>query len=106
MKRGAVVCERYALGQTRETRWISFSMAKSISSTLIGAAIQDGLIASIDEPIVRTVAASERDKRGTALHGRRASMRRERRARLALAEAVRELGVPCESDRLLRAPRR
>ena len=55
LKRGAVVCERDPLGQTPETRWISFSMAKSISSTLIGAAIQDGLIASIDEPVVRTV---------------------------------------------------
>jgi CubicO group peptidase (beta-lactamase class C family) len=65
LKRGAVVCERYALGQTRETRWISFSMAKSISSTLVGAAIQDGLIASIDEPVVRTVP----DLRGSAYDG-------------------------------------
>jgi CubicO group peptidase (beta-lactamase class C family) len=55
MKRDAVVCERYALGQTRETPWISFSMAKSISSTLVGAAIHDGFIAGIDEPVVRTV---------------------------------------------------
>jgi len=65
LKHGAVVCERYALGQTRETRWISFSMAKSASSTLIGAAIQDGLIASIDEPVVRTVP----DLRGSAYDG-------------------------------------
>lgn len=65
LKGGAVVCERYALGQTRETRWISFSMAKSISSTLIGAAIQDGLIASIDEPVVRTVP----DLQGSAYDG-------------------------------------
>jgi len=65
LKRGAVVCERYSLGQTPETCWISFSMAKSISSTLIGAAIQDGLIASIDEPVVRTVP----DLRGSAYDG-------------------------------------
>ena len=29
LKRAEVVCERYAMGQTRETPWISFSMAKS-----------------------------------------------------------------------------
>lgn len=55
LKRGKVVCERYALGQARETPWISFSMAKSISSTLVGAAIHDGLIANIDEHVTRTV---------------------------------------------------
>jgi CubicO group peptidase (beta-lactamase class C family) len=55
LKRGRVVCERYALGQTPQTRWISFSMAKSISSTLIGAALQDGLIGTLEEPVVRTV---------------------------------------------------
>ena len=65
LKRGAVVCERYGLGQTPETPWISFSMAKSISSTLVGAAIQDGLIASIDEPVVRTVP----ELRGSAYEG-------------------------------------
>ena len=65
LKRGAVVCERYALGQTRETPWISFSMAKSISSTLVGAAIHDGLIAGIDEPVVRTVP----ELRGSAYDG-------------------------------------
>lgn len=65
LKRGEVVCERYALGQTRETPWISFSMAKSISSTLVGAAIEDGLIASLDEPVVRTVP----ELRGSAYEG-------------------------------------
>jgi len=65
VKRGAVVCERYSLGQTRETPWISFSMAKSISSTLVGAAIHDGFIAGIDEPVVRTVP----ELRGSAYDG-------------------------------------
>ena len=55
LKRGRVVCERYALGQTPRTPWISFSMAKSISSTLIGAALHDGLIGSLDDPVVHTV---------------------------------------------------
>lgn len=55
LKRGRVVLERYALGHTPETRWISFSMAKSITSTLIGAALHDGLIESLDEDVTRTV---------------------------------------------------
>jgi CubicO group peptidase (beta-lactamase class C family) len=55
LHRGRVVLERYALGNTPDTRWISFSMAKSITSTLIGAALHDGLIDSLDEAVIRTV---------------------------------------------------
>jgi CubicO group peptidase (beta-lactamase class C family) len=55
LHRGRVVQERYALGHTPDTRWISFSMAKSITSVLVGAALQDGLIGSLDEPVTRTV---------------------------------------------------
>lgn len=32
-------------------RWTSFSVAKSLTSTLVGAAIQDGLIGSLDAPL-------------------------------------------------------
>ena len=42
LKDGKVVMEDYELGVEPETRWISFSMAKSISSTLVGAAISCG----------------------------------------------------------------
>ena len=55
LHRGRIVLERYALGNTPDTRWISFSMAKSITSTLIGAALHDGLIDSLDEAVTRTV---------------------------------------------------
>ena len=55
LKRGRVVCERHALGHAAQTRWISFSMAKSISSTLIGAALHDGFIGSLDDPVVQFV---------------------------------------------------
>ena len=55
LKRGQVVCERYALGHSAETRWISFSMAKSITSVLVGAAVHDGAIASLDDPVTHTV---------------------------------------------------
>lgn len=53
--RGRVVLERYALGHTPDTRWISFSVAKSFSSTLVGAALHDGAIASLDEAVTRSV---------------------------------------------------
>ena len=55
LHRGQVVCERHASGHTPETRWISFSMAKSITSTLVGVALHDGLIESLDDPVVQTV---------------------------------------------------
>ncbi|MEQ1804587.1 MAG: serine hydrolase domain-containing protein, partial [Burkholderiaceae bacterium] len=55
LKRGRIVLERYALGHSAGTRWISFSMAKSITSTLVGAALHDGLIGSLDDPVTLTV---------------------------------------------------
>src|SRR6218665_122133 len=51
LKDGQVVLERYGLGQTPQMRWTSFSVAKSFSSTLVGAAIRDGKIASLEDPI-------------------------------------------------------
>ncbi len=52
VKDGNVVYERYSPGNDKDTRWISFSVSKSVSSLLIGAAIEDGFISSVDEPIV------------------------------------------------------
>ncbi len=37
---GKVRLERYARGLTAEGRWTSFSVAKSFTSTLVGAAIE------------------------------------------------------------------
>jgi CubicO group peptidase (beta-lactamase class C family) len=53
LKDGKVALEDYELGATPDTRWISFSMAKSISSTLVGAALKQGLISSLDDPLTR-----------------------------------------------------
>jgi CubicO group peptidase (beta-lactamase class C family) len=57
LKNGKVVLEDYELGITPQSRWISFSMAKSVASTLVGAALKQGLIASIDDPIIKYVPA-------------------------------------------------
>jgi CubicO group peptidase (beta-lactamase class C family) len=48
-----IVLEHYEHGVGPDTRWISMSMAKSISTTLVGAAIQDGCIDSVDDPLTR-----------------------------------------------------
>lgn len=48
---GRVRYEQYALGFEPTGRWTSFSVAKSITSTLLGAAIADGHIASLDVPV-------------------------------------------------------
>lgn len=44
-----VLVERYALGLDRTSTWQSSSMVKSLTSTLVGAAMHDGLIGSLDE---------------------------------------------------------
>ncbi|MDM4764654.1 serine hydrolase [Pelomonas sp. SE-A7] len=53
LKDGQVVLERYALGQSPQMRWTSFSVAKSFASTLVGAAIRDGKIGGLDDPITQ-----------------------------------------------------
>lgn len=49
---GKVRLETYGLGFSADKRWTSFSVAKSFTSTLVGAAIRDGYIKSLDEPVV------------------------------------------------------
>ncbi len=51
IKDGTIVLERYGLGRRARDRWTSFSVAKSITSTLIGAAIKDGKIKGLDDPV-------------------------------------------------------
>jgi CubicO group peptidase (beta-lactamase class C family) len=51
LKDGKIAYERYGLGNTRDSRWISFSVTKSVVSMLVGAAIRDGYIESVDEMV-------------------------------------------------------
>lgn len=55
LKKGRVALEVYQYGNTPATRWMSMSVAKSITSTLIGAAIQQGYIGSVDDPVTQYV---------------------------------------------------
>ena len=48
---GKLRLERYGLGFDASGRWTSFSVAKSITSTLVGAAIRDGFIRSMDDKV-------------------------------------------------------
>ena len=52
---GKVRLERYARGHSAAGRWVSFSIAKSLTSTLMGAAIRDGAVASVDDPVTRYI---------------------------------------------------
>jgi len=48
---GKLRLERYGLGYDASGRWTSFSVAKSFTSTLVGAALRDGAIKSMDDKV-------------------------------------------------------
>lgn len=53
LKDGKIVTEIYRNGSTPETRFISFSTAKSVISTLVGMALEDGYIDDVGDPLTR-----------------------------------------------------
>lgn len=59
---GKVRLERYGLDFDAKGRWTSFSVAKSFTSTLVGAAVQDGAIKSLDDKVSQYIP----DLRGSA----------------------------------------
>lgn len=48
---GKLRLERYGLDFDEDGRWTSFSVAKSLTSTLVGAALRDGHIKSMDDKV-------------------------------------------------------
>ncbi|MEL6830283.1 MAG: serine hydrolase, partial [Pseudomonadota bacterium] len=52
---GQIVHESYHLGNTEETRWMSMSVAKTITAMLVGAAVKDGFIESLEDPVTKYV---------------------------------------------------
>ena len=53
LKDGKVVTEIYRNGAKPDTRFISFSTGKSFVSTLVGMAVEDGFIDSVDDPLTK-----------------------------------------------------
>ena len=55
IRRGEIVLERYARENDATTVWASRSMAKSITSLMLGTAVRSQHIRSVDEPVVSHV---------------------------------------------------
>ena len=51
IQHGHVLYEHYAFGHTADSKWTSFSVAKSLTSMLTGAAIKDGYIKDVNDPV-------------------------------------------------------
>ncbi len=65
LKDGAIVYENYFKGTQAKDRRISWSVAKSYLSALVGILVDDGQIASIDDPVTKYAPSL----RGTAYDG-------------------------------------
>ena len=55
--RGKVVLERYALGLQEQDRWSTMSTVKSMTAVLVGVALHDGSLESVDVPLTRYLPA-------------------------------------------------
>ncbi|MEP7067080.1 MAG: serine hydrolase [Gemmatimonadota bacterium] len=55
LKDGRIALERYRYGNSEKTRWMSMSVAKSITSTLVGAALAQHRITSLSDPVTKYV---------------------------------------------------
>ncbi|WP_027377389.1 serine hydrolase domain-containing protein [Kaistella palustris] len=57
LQNGKVQLEVYGAESNRQTKWTSFSVAKSVTSMLLGAALKDGSVKSLDDPLSKYIAA-------------------------------------------------
>jgi hypothetical protein len=65
LDRGVIVHERYRLGADAESRFATFGLAGGVIAALVGSAVQDGLIAGLDD----TAETHARSLRNMALGG-------------------------------------
>lgn len=54
VKDGRILVERYAAGHAATSKWTSFSVAKSVTSMLVGAAVRDGFL-TLDDQLTKYV---------------------------------------------------
>jgi CubicO group peptidase (beta-lactamase class C family) len=52
---GKIRLEKYGLDFDGNGKWTSFSVAKSMTSTMVGAAIKDGYIKSLDDKVTQYI---------------------------------------------------
>lgn len=55
LKDGKIRLERYADGVDAATLWTSFSVAKSVSSMLVGVALKEGAIENLNDPLEKYI---------------------------------------------------
>jgi CubicO group peptidase (beta-lactamase class C family) len=55
VKEDVIVSEEYFLGNRESSQCLSWSVAKSLTSALVGIAVEEGLIRSIEEPVTAYV---------------------------------------------------
>lgn len=65
IRNGNILIEEYGDGNTASTLWASRSMAKSFTSTLLGAAIADGAIEAVEDSIAKYIPELEGSYYGT-----------------------------------------
>lgn len=53
LKNGRIAFETYQRGISADTLWHSCSLAKSVSATLVGMAVKEGAIGSLDDPVAK-----------------------------------------------------
>ncbi|MBU2878173.1 serine hydrolase domain-containing protein [Aliiglaciecola lipolytica] len=51
LHKGKIRFEKYSLGHSADSRWTSFSMAKSFTSSLVGIALKEGHISSLNDNV-------------------------------------------------------
>ncbi|MCC5923628.1 MAG: serine hydrolase [Crocinitomicaceae bacterium] len=61
IRNDTILYENYFLGYDKEAIVPSFSMAKSFTSILIGCAIEDGLIESINDPVTKYIPSMKKN---------------------------------------------
>lgn len=55
LKNDSIILEEYGQGVDPKTIWTSFSVGKSVTSMLLGAALKDGFVESLDDPLSKYI---------------------------------------------------